>query len=268
MPNENNYLKQVKSSDGNIDNIIVNVKNLNFYYGKYHLLKSINLYFKKNSVCTLLGPSGCGKSTFLRTINRMNDYTEGAKLTGEVLIDGKNIYDKSVDVVELRRNIGMVFQNPNPFPKSIFENVAFGLKIHGIKNKDFIVERVEKCLKYAGLYDEVKDKLNKSALSLSGGQQQRLCIARAIATNPSILLMDEPTAYLDPVSTSIILDLINSFKKYYTIIVVSHNVQQSGRISDYSGFFLDGELIEFDESGIFFTRPKDKRTENFITSRY
>jgi len=254
--------------ENSADNIIVNVKDLNFYYGNYHLLKSINLYFKKNSVCTLLGPSGCGKSTFLRTLNRMNDYTEGAKLTGEVLINGKNIYDKSVDVVELRRGIGMVFQNPNPFPKSIFENVAFGLKIHGIKNKDFIVERVEKCLKYAGLYDEVKDKLNKSALSLSGGQQQRLCIARAIATNPSILLMDEPTAYLDPVSTSIILDLINSFKKYYTIIVVSHNVQQSGRISDYSGFFLDGELIEFDEAGAFFTRPKDKRTENFITSRY
>ncbi len=250
------------------DNIIVDVKNLNFYYGSYHLLKNINLYFKKNSVCTLLGPSGCGKSTFLRTLNRMNDYTEGSKLTGEVLINGKNIYDKSVDVVELRRDIGMVFQNPNPFPKSIFDNVAFGLKIHGIKDKDFIVERVEKCLKYSALYDQVKDKLNKPALSLSGGQQQRLCIARAIATNPSILLMDEPTAYLDPISTSVILDLINSFKKYYTVIVASHNIQQAGRISDYSGFFLDGELIEFSEAGSFFTRPKDKRTEDFITSRY
>ena len=251
-----------------VDEIKVEVKDLNFYYGKYHLLKSVNLYFKKNSVCTLLGPSGCGKSTFLRTLNRMNDYTEGAKLTGEVLIDGKNIYDKSVDVVELRRNIGMVFQSPNPFPKSIFDNIAFGLKIHGIKNKEFIAERVEKCLKYAGLYDEVKDKLNKSAFSLSGGQQQRLCIARAIATNTSILLMDEPTAYLDPASASIILDLITTFKKYYTIIIVSHNIQQAGRISDYSGFFLNGELIEFDEAGNFFTRPKDERTENFITSRY
>lgn len=250
------------------DEIKVNVRNLNFYYGSYHLLKNVNLYFKKNSVCTLLGPSGCGKSTFLRTINRMNDYTEGAKLTGDVLIDGKNIYNKSVDVVELRRNIGMVFQNPNPFPKSVFDNVAFGLKIHGIKDKNFIVERVEKCLKYAGLFEEVKDKLHKSAFSLSGGQQQRLCIARAIATNPSVLLMDEPTAFLDPVSSSIIMDLIATFKKYYTIIVVSHNVQQAGRISDYSGFFLDGELVEFDEAGNFFTRPKDKRTEDFITSRY
>ncbi len=256
------------TNERDMDNIIVDVKNLNFFYGSYHLLKNINLYFKKNSVCTLLGPSGCGKSTFLRTLNRMNDYTEGSKLTGEVLINGKNIYDKSVDVVELRRDIGMVFQNPNPFPKSIFDNVAFGLKIHGIKDKDFIVERVEKCLKYSALYDQVKDKLNKPALSLSGGQQQRLCIARAIATNPSILLMDEPTAYLDPISTSVILDLINSFKKYYTIIVASHNIQQAGRISDYSGFFLDGELIEFSEAGSFFTRPKDKRTEDFITSRY
>ena len=250
------------------NDIKIEVKDLNFYYGGYRLLKNINLYFKKNSVCTVIGPSGCGKSTFLRTLNRMNDYTEDTKMTGEVLIDGKNIYDRFVDVVELRRDIGMVFQSPNPFPKSVFDNVAFGLKIHGIKNREFIAERVEKCLKYAGLFEEVKDKLHKPAFSLSGGQQQRLCIARAIATNPSVLLMDEPTAYLDPMSTAIILDLIITFKKYYTIVIVSHNIQQAARISDYSGFFLDGELIEFEEAGEFFTRPKDKRTENFITNRF
>ncbi len=256
-------------NNGTIKNDIkIEVKNLNFYYGNYNLLKNINLFFKKNSVCTIIGPSGCGKSTFLRTLNRMNDYTEDTKLTGEVLIDGKNIYNRSVDVVELRRNIGMVFQTPNPFPKSIFDNVAFGLKIHGIKNKEFIAERVEKCLKYAALFDEVKDTLYKPAFSLSGGQQQRLCIARAIATNPSVLLMDEPTAYLDPMSTGIILDLITSFKKYYTVVVVSHNIQQAARVADYSGFFLSGELIEFDNAGDFFTRPKDKRTENYITSRF
>ncbi len=272
----NNNININNIDKNNIDNAVDNikeeikieVKNLNFYYGDYHLLKDINLFFKKNSVCTILGPSGCGKSSFLRTLNRMNDYTEGSKLKGEVLLDGKNIYGKSIDVVELRRNVGMVFQNPNPFPKTIFENIAFGLKIHGIKNKQFIAERVEKCLKYAGLLDEVKDKLHKNAFSLSGGQQQRLCIARAIATNPSVLLMDEPTAYLDPASTATILDLIANFKKFYTIIIVSHNIQQAGRISDYSGFFLNGELIEFSKSGDFFTRPKDKRTENFITNRF
>jgi len=223
---------------------------------------------KANTVTAFIGPSGCGKSTFLRTFNRMNDYVEGFKKEGDIIIDGKDIYQKMVRVEELRKKVGMVFQKPNPFPKSIFENVAYGLKIQGIKNKKLIEETVEKSLKQSALWEEVKDDLKKSALSLSGGQQQRLCIARALALEPSILLMDEPASALDPISTSKIEDLIWELKEKYTIVIVTHNMQQAGRISDNTAFFYMGDLVEYDETKTIFTNPKQERTQNYITGRF
>ena len=241
---------------------------LNVFYGQNQVLKNVNLAIKANTVTAFIGPSGCGKSTFLRTFNRMNDYVEGFRKEGDIIIDGKDIYQKVVRVEELRKKVGMVFQKPNPFPKSIYENVAYGLKIQGIKNKKLIDETVEKSLKQSALWDEVKDDLKKSALSLSGGQQQRLCIARALALEPSVLLMDEPASALDPISTSKIEDLIWELKEKYTIVIVTHNMQQAGRISDNTAFFYMGDLVEYDETKTIFTNPKQERTQNYITGRF
>jgi len=241
---------------------------VNAYYGDNHVLKSIDIAIKENTVTAFIGPSGCGKSTFLRTLNRMNDYIESFRLEGKILVEGNDIYKKKVNVEELRQKIGMVFQKPNPFPKSIFENDAYGLKIQGIKDKKFINVRVEKSLRQADLWEEVKDNLKKSALSLSGGQQQRLCIARTLAVEPSIILMDEPTASLDPISTSKIEDLIFNLKEKYTIIIVTHNMQQASRISDYTAFFYMGDLIEYNKTKKIFTNPEKQQTENYITGRF
>jgi phosphate transport system ATP-binding protein len=246
----------------------IETKNLNLFYGDFQALKNINLYMKPNTVTALIGPSGCGKSTYLRTLNRMNDLIEGVRITGQTLIDGKNIYDKEVKLDELRKKVGMVFQKPNPFPKSIFENVAYGLRVNGISHKQFIEERVERSLIQAALWDEVKDKLKKSAFELSGGQQQRLCIARALAIEPSILLMDEPASALDPISTAKIEELIYELKKNYTIVIVTHNMQQAGRVSDMTAFFYLGELIEHGETKRIFTNPSDTKTQNYITGRF
>tara|TARA_B100001778_G_scaffold334850_1_gene348318 strand:- start:2900 stop:3655 length:756 start_codon:yes stop_codon:yes gene_type:complete len=243
-------------------------KNIDVFYGKLKALNNINLGITENAVTALIGPSGCGKSTFLRLFNRMNDYIDSFKLNGEIFIDNKNIYDKSVLVDELRKNVGMVFQKPNPFPKSIFENVAYGLKIQGITDKNLINKRVESSLKQAALWDEVKHDLSKSALALSGGQQQRVCIARALAVEPSIILMDEPTSALDPIATAKVEKLIDSLKEKYTIIIVTHNMQQAGRISDYTAFFYMGDLIEFDKTDTIFTNPKEQQTEHYITGRF
>ena len=243
-------------------------KNIDVFYAELKALNNINIGIVENAVTALIGPSGCGKSTFLRLFNRMNDYIDSFKLNGEIFIDNKNIYDKSILVDELRKNVGMVFQKPNPFPKSIFENVAYGLKIQGIKDKEFIKTRVKDALKQAALWDEVKDDLNKSALALSGGQQQRVCIARALAVEPSIILMDEPTSALDPIATAKVEKLIHTLKEKYTIIIVTHNMQQAGRISDYTAFFYMGDLIEFDKTDSIFTNPKKERTENYITGRF
>ncbi len=242
--------------------------NLNVFYGAKQVLKEVNIAIKANTVTAFIGPSGCGKSTFLRTFNRMNDYVEGFRKEGDIIVDGKDIYQKMIRVEELRKKIGMVFQKPNPFPKSIFENVAYGLKIQGIKNKKLIEETVEKSLKQSALWDEVKDDLKKSALSLSGGQQQRLCIARALALEPSILLMDEPASALDPISTAKIEDLIWELKQKYTIVIVTHNMQQAGRISDTTAFFYMGDLVEYDETKKIFTNPEKERTQNYITGRF
>jgi phosphate transport system ATP-binding protein len=243
-------------------------KNIDVFYGELKALNNINIRIMENAVTALIGPSGCGKSTFLRLFNRMNDYIDSFKLNGEIFIDNKNIYDKSILVDELRKNVGMVFQKPNPFPKSIFENVAYGLKIQGIKDKEFIKTRVKDALQQAALWDEVKDDLNKSALALSGGQQQRVCIARALAVEPSIILMDEPTSALDPIATAKVEKLIHTLKEKYTIIIVTHNMQQAGRISDYTAFFYMGDLIECDKTDTIFTKPKKERTENYITGRF
>ncbi len=243
-------------------------KDLNLYYGDFHALKGITMSMEENKVIALIGPSGCGKSTFLRCFNRMNDLISNVRLTGLVLVDGKDINDRSMNVDELRKNIGMVFQKPNPFPKSIFENVAYGLRVNGVKDKRFIEERVDRSLKQAALWDEVKDKLKKSAFELSGGQQQRLCIARALAVEPSVLLMDEPASALDPISTARIEELIYELKKQYTIIIVTHNMQQAGRVSDQTAFFYMGEMIEFDDTKIMFTNPKNTQTQNYITGRF
>jgi|TARA_B110000240_G_scaffold193216_1_gene238698 phosphate transport system ATP-binding protein len=243
-------------------------KNIDVFYGKLKALSKINIGITENAVTALIGPSGCGKSTFLRLFNRMNDYIDSFKLNGDILIDDKNIYEKDVFVDELRKNVGMVFQKPNPFPKSIFENVAYGLKIQGIKDKEFINTRVKDALKQAALWEEVKDDLNKSALALSGGQQQRVCIARALAVEPSIILMDEPTSALDPIATAKVEKLIHTLKEKYTIIIVTHNMQQAARISDYTAFFYMGDLIEFDKTNTIFTNPKMERTENYITGRF
>ena len=247
---------------------MIEAKNVDFYYGDFHALKNISMTMESNTVTAFIGPSGCGKSTFLRLFNRMNDLIPGTRLTGECLVDGNDIYGKGVNVDELRKNVGMVFQKPNPFPKSIFENVAYGLRVNGVRDKAFIRQRVEESLAGAALWDEVKDKLKKSAYELSGGQQQRLCIARALAVSPSILLMDEPASALDPISTSKIEELIHSLKKEYTIVIVTHNMQQAVRISDRTAFFLLGELVECGETETLFSTPRDKRTEDYITGRF
>ncbi len=241
---------------------------VNFYYGQVHALKNINIGIEENTVTAFIGPSGCGKSTFLRLFNRMNDLIDGARVEGNVLIDGQDIYSKRTNVYELRKKVGMVFQKPNPFPKSIFENVAYGLRVTGVKDKNFIEERVETSLKQATLWEEVKDKLKKSAFSLSGGQQQRLCIARTLAIEPSVLLMDEPTSALDPISNSKIEELIFSLKQEYTIVIVTHNMQQAARVSDKTAFFYIGELVEYDNTQNIFTKPKEVRTQNYITGRF
>jgi phosphate transport system ATP-binding protein len=246
----------------------IEAKNVNVYYGDNHVLKDISLTIKENTVTAFIGPSGCGKSTFLRTLNRMNDYIESFRKKGKVFIDGEEIYDKKVRVEELRRKVGMVFQKPNPFPKSIFENVAYGLKIHGMTDKKAVNERVEKSLKQAALWSEVKDILGKPALSLSGGQQQRLCIARTLAVKPTIILMDEPASALDPLSTAKIEELIHELKEKYTIVIVTHNMQQAARVSDRTAFFYLGELIEYDKTAVIFTNPSNKQTENYITGRF
>ena len=246
----------------------LSTKNIDFYYGDFHALKNINMVMEANTVTAFIGPSGCGKSTFLRLFNRMNDLIDDTRLTGECLIEGQNIYDKSVSVDELRKKVGMVFQKPNPFPKTIFENVAYGLRVNDIRDKAYIVQRVEESLQAAALWDEVKDKLKKSAFELSGGQQQRLCIARALAISPSILLMDEPASALDPISTSKIEELIHTLKKEYTIVIVTHNMQQAARVSDKTGFFMLGELIEFSDTKKMFLNPEKEQTQNYITGRF
>lgn len=247
---------------------VIATRFVNLFYNDFQALKGITMDIFPNTVTALIGPSGCGKSTYLRLFNRMNDLIGGVKITGDIIVEGKDIYDKSTDVVELRRKVGMVFQKPNPFPKSIFENVAYGLHVNGITDKKYITERVEQSLIQAALWDEVKDKLKKSAFELSGGQQQRLCIARALAIKPSVLLMDEPASALDPISTAKIEELIYELKKNYTIIIVTHNMQQAGRVSDTTAFFYIGELIEYGETKEIFTNPKNTRTQNYITGRF
>jgi len=247
---------------------MIESKNINFYYGTFQALKGISMQIEPNTVTAFIGPSGCGKSTFLRLFNRMNDLIPDTHLTGECLINGEDIYHKSVQVDELRKKVGMVFQKPNPFPKTIFENVAYGLRVNGIGDKKFITQRVEESLHGAALWEEVKDKLKKSAFELSGGQQQRLCIARALAISPSILLMDEPASALDPISTSKIEELIYNLKKEYTIVIVTHNMQQAARVSDKTGFFMLGELVEFSETRKMFLNPEKEQTQNYITGRF
>ncbi len=247
---------------------IITVKDLCLWYGNTQALKNIEIGIKENAITALIGPSGCGKSTFLKTLNRMNDLVPDVKITGKVEYDGKNIFAPGVDVNELRRDIGMVFQKPNPFPMSVYDNIAYGPRIHGIKNKAKLDEIVEESLKDAAIWDELKDRLKKSALGLSGGQQQRLCIARALAVSPRVLLMDEPTSALDPISTSKIEDLAMELKKKYTIVIVTHNMQQAARISDQTAFFLLGNLIEYNDTEKLFANPNDKRTEDYITGRF
>ena len=247
---------------------IITAKDLCLWYGTSQALKNINIEIPEKSITAFIGPSGCGKSTFLKTLNRMNDLIPSVKITGEVTYGGTDIFDKSVDVNELRRQVGMVFQKPNPFPMSIYDNVAYGPRTHGIKNKVQLDEIVERSLKGAALWDEVKDRLKKNALGLSGGQQQRLCIARALAVEPQVLLMDEPTSALDPISTSKIEELAMELKEKYTIVMVTHNMQQAVRVSDYTAFFLLGELVEVDKTDKLFSTPSDKRTEDYITGRF
>lgn len=246
----------------------IKVENLNLHFGNHHVLKNINMEVKSNAVTALIGPSGCGKSTFLKTLNRMQDLVPSAKIEGLVTIDGEDIYAPAVDTTLLRKKVGMVFQQPNPFPMSIYDNIAYGPRIHGLKDKEKLDEIVEKSLRDAAIFDEVKDRLKKSALGLSGGQQQRLCIARALAVEPEILLMDEPTSALDPISTTKIEDLMESLKQKYTVVIVTHNMQQAARISDETAFFLVGEVVEFDQTETIFSNPKDKRTEDYVTGRF
>lgn len=246
----------------------INVENLDFYYGETQALRDISMEINENEVFALIGPSGCGKTTFLRLLNRMNDLIPHTKVDGLIRISDHDIYDANVDVVELRTRVGMVFQKANPFPKSIYENIAYGPKVHGIKKKSVLDEIVERSLKDAALWDEVKDRLHDSALGLSGGQQQRLCIARCLAIEPEIILMDEPTSALDPIATLKVEDLIQELKEKYTIVIVTHNMQQAARISDKTAFFLSGELIEYDETDKLFSNPKDERTEDYITGRF
>ena len=249
-------------------NIIIRVKNVNFYYGEFRALTDITMDFEKNRVTALIGPSGCGKSTLLRLLNRMNDLIDGTRVEGEILLEGTNIYAPDVDPVDTRRRVGMVFQKPNPFPKSIFNNITYAPKLSGIRNRSDLESLVEESLKQAVLWDEVKDILDRSAMTLSGGQQQRLCIARALAMKPDVLLMDEPTSALDPISTAKIEELIDELKKIYTIIIVTHNMQQAARVSDKTGFFYLGKLIEFNATEKIFTNPNVKQTEDYITGRF
>ena len=246
----------------------IEAKNLDLYYGEKHALKNVSLNIKTNKITAFIGPSGCGKSTFLKTLNRMNDYVKGIKITGDVKLDGEDIYDSRVDTTVLRKKVGMVFQQPNPFPMSIYDNVAYVPRIHGIKNKKELDKIVKESLEAAALYEEVKDRLNTSALGLSGGQQQRLCIARALAVQPEVILLDEPTSALDPISTLKIEELLLQLKKKYTIAIVTHNMQQASRIADYTAFFLVGEMVEYGETKDVFSMPKDKRTEDYITGRF
>ena len=244
------------------------IKDLNLYYGDFHALKNIQMDIEEKKITAFIGPSGCGKSTLLRSINRMNDLVEGCRIEGQILLDGKNVYDKSMDINMLRKRVGMVFQKLNPFPMSIYDNIAYGPRTHGIRNKKKLDEIVEKSLRDAAIWEECKDRLKKSALGLSGGQQQRLCIARALACNPEVLLMDEPTSALDPISTCRIEDLVLELKKDYTVVIVTHNMQQALRISDNTAFFLLGDMVEYGPTEQIFTVPKDKRTENYITGRF
>lgn len=252
----------------NLPENILDIKKLDLWYGENHALKNVNMEIKRNAITAFIGPSGCGKSTFLKTLNRMNDLVPGVRIEGQVLLDGVDIYDPKVDTSMLRKKIGMVFQQPNPFPMSIYDNVAYGPRIHGIKNKVKLDQIVEESLKGAAIFDEVKDRLKKSALGLSGGQQQRLCIARALAVSPEVLLMDEPTSALDPISTLKVEELMEELKKKYTVVVVTHNMQQAARVSDDTAFFLVGEVIEKDSTDNIFSQPKDKRTEDYITGRF
>ena len=248
--------------------IKVKVENLNLYYGENHALKDVNMDIQENAVTAFIGPSGCGKSTFLKTLNRMNDLVDGVRIDGKVLLDGEDIYDPSVDTTILRKKVGMVFQQPNPFPMSIYDNIAYGPRVHGIRDKKRLDQIVEESLRGAAIFDEVKDRLKKSAMGLSGGQQQRICIARALAVQPEVLLMDEPTSALDPISTAKIEELTEDLKKKYTVIVVTHNMQQATRVSDQTAFFLVGEMVEFGDTKQIFSYPQDKRTEDYITGRF
>ncbi|WP_455684741.1 phosphate ABC transporter ATP-binding protein PstB [Thomasclavelia sp.] len=246
----------------------IEARNLDLFYGEKHALKGVDLDIKTNKITAFIGPSGCGKSTFLKTLNRMNDYVKGIKITGDVKLDNEDIYDNRVDTTVLRKKVGMVFQQPNPFPMSIYDNVAYGPRIHGIKNKKELDKIVKDSLQAAALYEEVKDRLHTSALGLSGGQQQRLCIARALAVEPEVILLDEPTSALDPISTLKIEELLLELKKKYTIAIVTHNMQQASRIADYTAFFLVGEMVEYGKTKDVFSMPKDKRTEDYITGRF
>ncbi len=251
-----------------MENNKIQVKGLNLFYGETHALKNINMEIRSNTITALIGPSGCGKSTFLKCINRMNDLVKNVRIQGTILLDGENIYEDSMDTTILRKRAGMVFQQPNPFPMSVYDNVAYGPRIHGIRSKAVLDEIVERALRDAAIFDEVKERLKRPALGLSGGQQQRLCIARALAVEPEVLLMDEPTSALDPISTLKIEELMTELKKEYTVIVVTHNMQQAARVSDQTAFFLSGELVEADETMNIFGRPKDRRTEDYITGRF
>ena len=246
----------------------ISVENLNLHYGENHALKDVNMEIADHAITAFIGPSGCGKSTFLRCLNRMNDLVDGCRVEGKVILDGEDIYDKRVDTTLLRKKVGMVFQQPNPFPMSIYDNIAYGPRLHGIKNKKELDEIVERSLQGAAIFEEVKDRLHKSALGLSGGQQQRLCIARALAVSPEVLLMDEPTSALDPISTLKIEELMETLKKKYTVVIVTHNLQQAARVSDDTAFFLVGEVIEKNATSEIFARPQDKRTEDYITGRF
>lgn len=246
----------------------ITVENLNLHYGENHALKNVNMEIADHAITAFIGPSGCGKSTFLRCLNRMNDLVDGCRVEGKVILDGEDIYDKRVDTTLLRKKVGMVFQQPNPFPMSIYDNIAYGPRLHGIKNKKELDEIVERSLLGAAIFEEVKDRLHKSALGLSGGQQQRLCIARALAVSPEVLLMDEPTSALDPISTLKIEELMETLKKKYTVVIVTHNMQQAARVSDDTAFFLVGEVVEKNATSEIFARPQDKRTEDYITGRF
>lgn len=248
--------------------IKMKIDNLDLYYGEHQALYDVSLTVPENHVVALIGPSGCGKSTFLRTLNRMNDLIDGVHIDGEIKLDGKSVYEEGTDLVNLRKRVGMVFQRPNPFPMSIYENVAYGCRVHGMKNKKRLDEIVEKSLRGAALWDEVKDRLDASAMGMSGGQQQRLCIARVMAVEPEVVLMDEPCSALDPISTMKIEELVAEIKKKFTIVMVTHNMQQAARVSDYTAFFLNGKLIEHDKTDVIFTKPHDKKTEDYITGRF